>query len=847
MRTHHALRTRTLRSRAAKTTVATATLLLLTPCFGQLKDICVPAIGDVLGNPPVIDGVPSDPGWNRSGQVGLDQTTLNPGQPAVDSMTRSGVFQYGINGNALYLTYDFDASLFSADPALTTMILVLSPDGNPAHDWRLHFTNFSDTTTVPTLAIWRDSTGSATGGGWNQSTTVDSSGNRAPCAAGDTGFRSNCAFFAALDATGKPPTNQTCTQPAAPRGSQFRSTVDPVTHRFTLEAMIPLNTGVESAGFDYCGFSLPGGTQTFGVYANVINGVQDQSMFVESPFPANSPLVFTGGTPTLQNPPDIERSTPAPANWAAGSQGTRSACTGVDVQSAGVSQLSGSGFGNTTIAVPPEASGFYENASGTHLTTADACTQPPPAGLADNYRWSGTQTAPTGTFSVDNYYRARLANSGAPVAAGKVFTQFSIAPWGLPGSSEWDLIGKRFDPDAPGGNDIDATAPNSIAIPTGGSVDEQTDWRLSYKESCAYSLSGLVSGGMTFTGHHCVQAEARTADPLLNFVHKSLQFNNNVQHASKATSTAHVGTLGYGPHPADLPSHKLLLSVDQRATQVAGKEGALRAVATKSGPGPGFATLPPIAAGSLPGDVSQELDVIARGYLATDDKLFINNKIYRRARFVGAFTMQVGHDGQINGWNVDMSPVSCPGGGHDCVKKTATGYELSIPDNGAIDLNTVVEAIEPGGGGSASSPWAAWLALGATIPHGSFSNDHDSGFVGTLGLEYAINPQLSVEATLAAHHFDGKGSAADIDVTAFGVDAKYYVTPAPLRWFVDGGIGVYAFDPGSTRFGGTIGGGVQVALGHGWAIEGRYNLQSVTSNAPDTTWSTLQIAVRKAF
>ena len=46
---------------------------------------------------------------------------------------------------------------------------------------------------------------------------------------------------------------------------------------------------------------------------------------------------------------------------------------------------------------------------------------------------------------------------------------------------------------------------------------------------------------MTFVGHHCVQAEATTTDPLLNFVHKSVQFNNNVQHASKATSIAHIG------------------------------------------------------------------------------------------------------------------------------------------------------------------------------------------------------------------------------------------------------------------------------------------------------------------
>ncbi|MCK9688551.1 porin family protein [Scleromatobacter humisilvae] len=791
--------------------VGVASALQAGACHAQLDDIFVPAIGDVLGHLPTIDGVPTESGWNNAGEVGLSEVT---------GAGRAGFLRYGIANQALYLAVDYDNPAFTIDPAVTTLVLVISPEpSNPQNDIRLHITGFgavgasSAASSVPTVQIWHGSTH------WNQVQT-NTSGNPACPAIADYGAWANCSTPLALDVSGVTAANQDCTLPSAgPSAAQY--VINVVGKHISFEARIPFNDGG-----NFCRF-LPSMSTTFGFYADLVNieTTGTTSHFFEDAFPVAS--VMNAGAAGVQ----ITQATPDKAHWANASFFMRPECVGVDIVQAGVSQDPVSGFGNTTTALHVSQ------------TTQAQCDS-----LANDYLWSGTQSAPTGTRSADNYYRAQLTNkTAADIAAHTLSTQFSIAPWGLGSPDEWDAIGRRYDPDASAtpNDNIDVTSLNAGALSAAQSLVQQTDWRLSYKESCEYSLTGLTG----FLGHHCVQAAIQSTDPALKFLHRSIQFNNNVLQASHATTSAHVGTRGYGPPPAGETRHKVILALDQQASQLSPDGNwSLRMPpkANASSRASTFANFPPLALGSR---VTQELDVVARGYLETGDVLIIDNKKYRRARYAGAFTMQVGHDGPIDGWALDMTPKSCPGGGNGCVRRTPTGYELSIPENESVDLDTVVDAIEPGGGGNggANGPWAAWLGLGATIPHGSFSNAHDGGFAGTLGLEYAINPQLSVEATLAAHHFDGKGGADAIDVTAFGVDAKYYVTPAPLRWFVDGGIGIYAFDPGSTRFGGTIGGGVQVGLGHGWAIEGRYNLQSVTSNAPDTTWSTLQVAVRKAF
>lgn len=169
-----------------------------------------------------------------------------------------------------------------------------------------------------------------------------------------------------------------------------------------------------------------------------------------------------------------------------------------------------------------------------------------------------------------------------------------------------------------------------------------------------------------------------------------------------------------------------------------------------------------------------------------------------------------------------------------------------VPPPGKLDPgNTVIGDV--GGGSAGSSRYAIWLAIGSTFPHGSFDTNYDSGFAGTLGAEFVLAPAWSIEGTLGWHAFSGSGGAQDIDVTQFGIDAKWYATPAPMRWFVTAGAGGYSFDPGKTRFGANVGGGLQYRLTPAWSLEGRYAFHAVAGNAPDSHYSTLQLGVRYGF
>jgi opacity protein-like surface antigen len=216
------------------------------------------------------------------------------------------------------------------------------------------------------------------------------------------------------------------------------------------------------------------------------------------------------------------------------------------------------------------------------------------------------------------------------------------------------------------------------------------------------------------------------------------------------------------------------------------------------------------------------------------------------------FEYWVHHKGILDRWLDKMAVTTVPGtacltrtsqSGQPCLIQTGFNrYSITLPFDGSVELETTIEAQE-----SARSRYALWLALGPTFPQGSFSNQHKSGLAATLGFEYLFTPTYSVEATLARHSFGGRNGGGDIDVTQFGVNGKWYFAQPGFKPFVTLGVGSYAFDPGSTRFGVNLGAGVQVELSPHWSLEGRYSLNKVSSNAPNSNYSTLQLGLRYAF
>jgi lysyl endopeptidase len=143
---------------------------------------------------------------------------------------------------------------------------------------------------------------------------------------------------------------------------------------------------------------------------------------------------------------------------------------------------------------------------------------------------------------------------------------------------------------------------------------------------------------------------------------------------------------------------------------------------------------------------------------------------------------------------------------------------------------------------------AAFLDLGAGIPQGTFANITAVGLSLDAGLEYMVNSRLSTEAIFAWHHFPD-GGAGRVNVGRFSANAKlYFASPGSrLRPFVNGGLGVYGFSPGSVDFGANAGCGIFYGLTPRFGLQVSYNFHVVNSPGAATCFSTLQGGFRLVF
>jgi hypothetical protein len=114
------------------------------------------------------------------------------------------------------------------------------------------------------------------------------------------------------------------------------------------------------------------------------------------------------------------------------------------------------------------------------------------------------------------------------------------------------------------------------------------------------------------------------------------------------------------------------------------------------------------------------------------------------------------------------------------------------------------------------------------------------------GLEYILQPHLSLEGIFGYHHFPGS-LLGDLNVYQFSVNGKTYLTGGTVRPFVNGGVGGYKFSPGSTYFGGNFGGGVLFNLTSRLGLQGSYNFHVVDTSGTATKWSDVQVGLRVEF
>lgn len=150
--------------------------------------------------------------------------------------------------------------------------------------------------------------------------------------------------------------------------------------------------------------------------------------------------------------------------------------------------------------------------------------------------------------------------------------------------------------------------------------------------------------------------------------------------------------------------------------------------------------------------------------------------------------------------------------------------------------------------GSDLSKFAVFVSAGAVVPHGDLSTFLDPGFSVNGGLEYMITPQFSAEGTFGYHRF-GTFFGDDAGLYQLSGNAKFYFVDdsSSVRPFVNGGVGAYVTDSGTSHFGGNVGVGVLFEVSPKVGVQGSYNFHSFTLSGDGARFSTVQGGIRFRF
>lgn len=626
--------------------IVVALVLLPAASAPAQNDLCLTNNIGGLAGLPTIDGIVEgytgpggvqyDPGWNRAVRVNL---SANLG------VSRSAVFQMGRSSTDVYISFVVDTPVPGGD---NHIVLVLSTDGNTAHDWRIHVQPFDSSTAGAGFEGSNEPPHAVTY--WRNSTTWNNAGATATVASPGFWLKDNIRFSKA--------------------GS-----------RWAIEIKIPRETNSANAGLDDKIY-FPA-TGEFDFYANILSTSFLSGVFYQDPWPPGN--IITAGAASS----DLTRNTPNDTQWGTVSFNDRSVCKGVSLASSNVGVYDPTNPGviiNEILRYEPSGS-FPE-------TTIAQCQA-----LTDNHNWPGTK-GPLNTFV------ARPFNEMTSIDA-KVSATFKVANWGIPGVSQWRDIGEiagglSLTPSTVANN----PTPEATIIPSGYGNLTST-WELSYKQSCMFSkvphqciqveLDSSDGGDTIFLNKSVqrnmdfVQASAFSRDAEIS----AIGYGN-----PPAGRTAHEFLLSvntkvqryerdggyYVPVGFKMP---LITWQGKPASDTTRKKGE-RVV-------PDWSRISwdkiPIPFPYFDIKISEAMTWITRGYRKTGQYLVINGQEYEYAEYVGGFGYVVAHEGSVAKWteklvgeNGELKPTKQKG-----------LYSIEIPPGEVRRVATKVKAVEPTG------------------------------------------------------------------------------------------------------------------------------------------------------
>lgn len=182
------------------------------------------------------------------------------------------------------------------------------------------------------------------------------------------------------------------------------------------------------------------------------------------------------------------------------------------------------------------------------------------------------------------------------------------------------------------------------------------------------------------------------------------------------------------------------------------------------------------------------------------------------------------------------------------------GFVPDFNDNGVDDLldirnggseddngNGVPDDAEPD-----RSSWS--IHAGVVSPRGRLASSRDDGV--TLNLDWVrqIRPRWAWDLRLGLSRFEGRPGEPDLDVWTLAANLKHTFNPhAPARLFVNGGGGLYYFDPGGLEGGYNLGVGLAATLTSRLTAELTYNYHSTFTASPQAAYSQVQLGLLFSF
>ena len=167
--------------------------------------------------------------------------------------------------------------------------------------------------------------------------------------------------------------------------------------------------------------------------------------------------------------------------------------------------------------------------------------------------------------------------------------------------------------------------------------------------------------------------------------------------------------------------------------------------------------------------------------------------------------------------------------------------ELTVMSNDP-DTPAVVRTL------TARTPPYFSLHAGVVDPSGTLGNTTDEGPTLNLDFMNPIDPNWAWDVRLGFSRFDGQTGQDDIDFWTLGANIKYTFNPtSPVRFFLNGGAGLYYFDPGDLEGGVNGGAGLGIPISSRFALEATYNYHTTFTGSPTLRLNQYQLGLLISF